>query len=121
MRHPVIRVVTFAILAAMPCLSGCDRPISDPVRLAKIRTEALSLEVATDRAWRTVPAQEWPATIASLHPQLVTVHAWGVDIMTRRGFDGGWGYHISRDKRDLPMPANCYSKAGQDVFWHGPC
>ncbi|MFD0850538.1 hypothetical protein [Sphingosinicella xenopeptidilytica] len=121
MRRPVNRTLILAFLAALPILSGCDRPVSDPAILAGIRAEALSLTVAENRAEQSISAQKYPATIASLHPQLVTVHTWGVDITTRTGFDGGWGYHIPREKRDLPFPAKCYVEAGQNVFWHGPC
>jgi len=44
-----------------------------------------------------------------------------VDINTRTFFDGGWGYNVPRSKRDLPMPADCYSEPIEGVFWHEPC
>ena len=63
----------------------------------------------------------WPPVIASLRPHFVAVHTWGVSISIKPYFDGGWGYHVARSKRDLPMPEGCYSEPGEGVFWHGPC
>jgi hypothetical protein len=109
----------------MSFLSGCNRPISDAKKLEAIRAEAQALMKThppeRPRTWRKVPKEQWPATIAGLHPEDVTVHAWGVDIMTKAYFDGGYGYEVPRSKANLPMPAACYSEPGQGVFWHGPC
>ena len=69
----------------------------------------------------SIPRAQWPPAIASLKPAFVTVQEWGVDIDVKPYFDGGWGYQIPRNKRDLPKPAGCYSEPGPDVFWHGPC
>ena len=71
--------------------------------------------------WKKVPKEQWPLTIASLHPEAVTVHTWGVDIMTKAYFDGGYGYQVPLSKADLPMPPACYSEPSRGVFWHGPC
>ncbi|WP_204338133.1 hypothetical protein, partial [Proteus mirabilis] len=68
-----------------------------------------------------VPENQLPPVAASLHPEWVTVHEWGVDIVIKPYFDGGWGYHVARSRRDLPMLDGCYSEVGQGVFWHGPC
>jgi hypothetical protein len=62
-----------------------------------------------------------PPAIASLRPEFVTVYNWGVDIPIKLFFDGGWGYHVARDRRDLPMSDGCYSEVSQGIFWHGPC
>jgi len=109
----------------MSFLSGCNWPISDAKKLEVIRAEAQAL-MKTHlperlRTWRKVPEGQWPATIAGLHPEDVTVHTWGVDIMTKAYFDGGYGYEVPRRKANLPMPAACYSEPSQGVFWHGPC
>ena len=94
-------------------------------KLEHVRTEAFALmgthPVAPQSSWRNIPKAEWPPTIASLNPSGVTVYAGGVDIMTRPSFDGGWGYNVPRNRRDLLMPANCYSEPSAGVFWHGPC
>lgn len=49
------------------------------------------------------------------------VHQWGLDIVVKSYFDGGWGYHITDQARELPMPEGCYTKLAEDVFWHDPC
>jgi hypothetical protein len=117
--------ITIAILAALSMLGGCNRPVSDPEKLKAIRAEAQALmnaHLPKQRSnWEKVPKEQWPRTIASLHPEDVTVHTWGVGITINDGFDGGWGYQVPRRKSDLPMPAACYSEPSQGVFWHGPC
>ncbi len=49
------------------------------------------------------------------------VHSSGVEIVTKSGFDGGYGYEVPRTKADLSMPAACYSEPSPGVFWHNPC
>jgi hypothetical protein len=109
----------------MSVLSGCNRPIADAAKLEAIRAEAQALMNAYSpeqpNNWRKVPKGKWPATIAGLHPEDVTVHTWGVDIVTKPYFDGGYGYEVPRSKADLPMAAACYSEPSKGVFWHGPC
>jgi hypothetical protein len=109
----------------MSFLSGCNRPISDAKKLEAIRAEAQVLMKThppeRPRNWRKIPKGQWPATIAGLRPEDVTVHTWGVDIMTKAYFDGGYGYEVPRSKANHPMPAACYSEPSQGVFWHGPC
>lgn len=113
------------ILAAVALLSGCAFPTHNPWKLRAIGVEAASLAahhpVSPTRQSISIPANEWPPNIASLKPEFVTVFSWGVDITVKPYFDGGWGYQIARNKRDLPMPEECYSDLGQGIFWHGPC
>ncbi len=117
--------IVFPVLAALALLSGCHRPTSDPVKLTAIETEAVALmamhPATPPRHYTRVPKNQWPATIASLQPELVTVHKWGVDVLIKPHFDGGWGYHIVRQRRDLPMLDECYLEVSHGVFWHGPC
>lgn len=68
-----------------------------------------------------VPKSHWPQAIASLQPHTVYVRASDVRILTKPYFDGGWGYEIVRDRRDLGMLPECYRELIQGVFWHGPC
>jgi hypothetical protein len=114
-----------AIPILFTLLISCTRPISDPVKLRAIKAEAQSLmavhPVKAPAASSEIPKSQWPPAIASLQPQFVTVHQWGVDILIKPDFDGGWGYDIPRNKLDLPMPEKCYSEQSQGVFWHGPC
>lgn len=113
--------VTFSTVV----LSACTSPISDPVTLRAIEREARVL--VSDRPQSLsveridIPEQRLPPKIASLSPKAVTVQQWGVDIIVKPGFDGGYGYAIPHRREDLPMPAKCYSDLGQGVFWHGPC
>lgn len=112
-------------LAVMLLLSGCNRPISEAKKLEAIRAEAQALikiyPPERPKNWRRILKGQWPAAIADLHPEDVTVHTWGVDITTKAYFDGGYGYNVPGNKADLPMPAACYSEPSQGVFWHGPC
>ncbi len=116
---------TFACLAAMAVLSSCNGVSLDTERLNAIRVEAQTLmkshQIEPPGAWESVPKEQWPATIAALHPTGVTVHTWGVDITTKADFDGGYGYQVRRDKADLPMPLACYPEVGQDIFSYRPC
>ena len=115
----------FAMVAAISILSGCNRPVSDAEQLRAIRAEAQTLmqtnAPARPSKWKDVPKDQWPTAISSLHPEAVTVHVSGVDIMTKAYFDGGYGYEVPRSKVDLLMPAACYSEPSQGVFWHRPC
>lgn len=125
MRRPRYSTTTLATVAAVFFLSSCNRPIADAVRLEAIRAEAQALmnthPPELPRNWRKVSRRQWPTAIASLHPEDVTVHTWGVDIVTKASVDGGYGYEVLRSKANLPMPATCYSEPSQGVFWHGPC
>lgn len=112
-------------LSAMLALSGCTWPISDPVKLSAIRAEAEVLRkrhpIEPPRHWVNLPKSQWPPVIASLKPESVTVFQWGINISIKPYFDGGWGYHVSRSRRELPMLEGCYSEISDGVFWHGPC
>ena len=115
-----------AVLATLVLIGGCVFPTYDQSKLKAIRAESMALMAAfpIDPSKRSadVPENRWPPAIAGLRPEHVTVHGWGVDIVIKPYFDGGWGYEIPRtDERDLPMPPGCYSEPGPGVFWHGPC
>ena len=116
--------MSFAALAAISLIGGCNRPVSDPAKLNAIRAEAQVLmrkhPVASGSVYR-VPQRDWPPVLRGLHPEMITVYGWGVDIRTKAYFDGGWGYDVPRNKRDLPMSERCYSEPSRGVFWHGPC
>lgn len=125
MHRSTYATLTFAMVAAVSILGGCNRPVSDAEQLRAIRAEAQTLikthAPARPSKWKDVPKDQWPTAISSLHPETVTVHVSGVEIMTKAYFDGGYGYEVPRSKADLLMPANCYSEPSQGVFWHGPC
>ena len=118
-------IAAVAVPFATAFLSGCTFPISDPVMLSAIESEARSLivdyPISAPDGGVDIPMRKWPPKMASLKPQVVTVHRWGVDIMVKPGLDGGYGYAVAQNQKDLPMPANCYSKLRQGVFWHAPC
>jgi hypothetical protein len=95
------------------------------MKLRAIRNEAAALmgnhPIKPPDDWADVPEKQWPPVIAGLRPEHVTVHHWGVSILVKPYFDGGWGYHITRSRKELPMPQGCYSEPYEGVFWHGPC
>ena len=125
MPYPQIWLCGWCGIAALALLGGCDRPIFHMTRLQQVRTEAFLLmrshPVDPASNARDVPRTEWPPAIASLNPVWVDVRVGSVDIITREFFDGGWGYNVPRSKRDLSMPARCYSEPSEGVYWHGPC
>ncbi|MFA6125330.1 MAG: hypothetical protein WCS75_03055 [Sphingomonas sp.] len=125
MRHWTTRFIVLATLAATTLLGGCHRPVSNLATLQTVETEARLLMAThpaeSSRYYTQVPQNQWPAAIASLHPESVTVHTWGVDVLIKSYFDGGWGYHVAKQRRDLPMLGECYSAVSKGVFWHGPC
>jgi hypothetical protein len=114
-----------AVACAAASLSACAFPTRNPATLHAIRSEAAALmathPVKPPNDWANVPEKQWPAAIASLKPEHVTVYRWGVDIVVKPSFDGGWGYQIARNRKDLPNPQGCYSKVYGGVFWYGPC
>ena len=124
MHRPASLLAAFAILA-LALLNSCSLPTYDPEKQRAIRTEAQALmaryPISRAEQWADVSKGGWPPVIASLDPYRVTVHSWGVNIWVKPYFDGGWGYHVATNKRDLPLPENCYSELSQAVFWHGPC
>lgn len=117
--------VPLAAIGSLALLGGCHRPISDQSKLNAVATEALSLmgthPARPPQRFAEVRKSDWPASIASLRPERVVVHEWGIDISVKAYFDGGWGYHVARNRSDLPMPDGCYSQVSRSVFWHGPC
>lgn len=118
--------VTLAILAVVATLEGCPGPTSDAHKLRAIKAEAEALMTSLpDNPPRDkfggIPKSHWPPAIASLQPHSVYVRPSDVRILTKPDFDGGWGYEIVRDKRDLGMPPDCYWEMIQGVFWHPPC
>lgn len=118
-RYPI------AALAASLLLVSCARPVSDPEELKAIGTEAQALlqnyPVKYPQGWVDVPKGKWPPTIAALDPEWVKIDQWGVDVLVKPDFDGGYGYLIPKDRRRLPMLPKCYSERSRGVFWHNPC
>lgn len=120
-RNPIVALVVLAMLAL---LGGCAWPTVAPVKLRAIKTESLTLmaryPIKPPEESVEVPKSQWPHVIASLEPEAVTVHKWGVDIWIKPYFDGGWGYHVPRNERDLPRSREYYWEPGDGVFWYGP-
>jgi hypothetical protein len=118
-------IAAVAMLFAMAFLCSCTSPISDPAKLRTIESEARLLmvdhPVSPSNAGVDIPMNRWPPGIAGLKPEAVAVNHWGVDITVRADMDGGYGYAVPKNRRDLPMPAKCYSELQHSVFWHGPC
>lgn len=100
-------------------------PTYNQTKLKAIKAEseilAATHPIKAPDYWVKIPKNQWPPVIASLQPEAVSVNRWGVDIVIKSYFDGGWGYGIARRKQDLPMLQECWSEESEGVFWHGPC
>ncbi len=118
MRASACLLVSYLLL-----IDGCHRPVNDAATLGAVRTEASALVPQDDAGpeYFSVNERDWLPAITRLRPERVVVHSWGVDIVMKSYFDGGWGYHVGARQQDLPMPTACYSQLIDGVFWHGPC
>ncbi|MBX3563442.1 MAG: hypothetical protein KF730_02580 [Sphingomonas sp.] len=119
--------ILVVVVAPLALLSSCPRPAWNQSSLKAIKAESDMLMTTypvhpVDRSTE-VPQDKWPPAIARLEPYSVTVFDWGVEISTRPGFDGGWGYGVPRSgkKTDLSMLPECWSEVSPGLFWHGPC
>jgi hypothetical protein len=112
------------LLIGLALLGGCWLPsINDATADAMVR-EARQLRATyppSGRGFSAVPIERLPPAIASIDPKEVIVFGWGVEIIVRHDFDGGWGYSLPSKARDMPMPAKCYTKRREGLFAHGPC
>jgi hypothetical protein len=119
------RLVVLAAIAPLAMTNGCHAPVIDQAQLRAVRLAAGGLMTSHPAKpplhYQNVSQSQWPQAIADLKPERVVVREWGVDIVTKSYFDGGWGYHIAARRRDLPMPSGCYSEISRGIFWHGPC
>ncbi len=118
-------VIPIITLLAVTIYYVCPRPTRDEAQLKAIVAESQHL-MATYRLGPAVqstdiPKRMWPPAIANLEPYSVTVHRGMVDITIKPSFDGGSGYGFALNKKDLTMPAKCWSELGHGVYWHGPC
>lgn len=112
------------LLAGVALLGGCWPPSVDDATAQAMVGEARRLRVRYppgDKGYAIVPSQQLPPAIASVDPRQVIVYDWGVEVIVRDGFDGGWGYAIPGKAEDLPMPARCYAKRQEGLFAHRPC
>jgi hypothetical protein len=112
----------FALLAALFLLGGCAWPTHDPRKLKAIRAEAqvLMKTYPTRTDFVDVLKMRWPPVIARLEPELVLVAPDGVHILVKPYFDGGWGYFVPKNERELPDPPGRFSNLGQGVYWWHP-
>lgn len=116
--------VGLIVLAAIAAITWWLRhtPTHSDAKLKAMSAEARTLmALGPTEDWPGVPKSRWPPTIASLDPQWVGVHDWGVDIEIESFFDGGWGYDILANSGKPPMPIECYQNLGRGIYWHGPC
>ena len=115
----IVALIALAIYCALP------HPTHNQAKLQAIAAESqrpmAAYPVNPSRGYVEVPKGKWPPAIADLKPVWVIVSPGAVDITTKPFFDGGWGYGFALDKRNLPMPAQCWSELGHGVYWHGPC
>jgi hypothetical protein len=111
-------------------------PVRDPAVLKALNAEArvlIAKKFVTTKKWSreanvegehgeiTVRKTEWPPTIASLHPEFVTVYPGdSVEILTEIYFDGGWGYWVQIGNSQLPGPKERYEYLGENVYFWSP-
>ncbi len=111
----------FAVLAALALISGCAWPSYYPPTLKAIKAESrVLLKAYPANAEEFVPQDRWPLLIGSLGPEFVLINPDGVHIMTKASFDGGWGYFVPRQDRQLPEPVERFEEVGQGVYWWHP-
>jgi hypothetical protein len=63
-----------------------------------------------------VPKSKWPRTSASLTPESVTIFRDGINILVKPGFDGGSGYFIPLNDKDMPEPEEQFQPLGHGVY-----
>ena len=111
-------------------------PNRDPAFLKALNAESRALmakKFVTTRKWSReanvegdygdikVRKAEWPPTIASLHPEFVTVYpGHSVEILTEIYFDGGWGYRVQPGDKEFPEPKPRYEYLGEDIYFWSP-
>jgi hypothetical protein len=118
-RHSRISHLAGAIMLTL--LAACSRPTHDQATLNAIKVESENLmRMRQAGRYAKIPRDEWPKVIASLGPEDVTVYAYGVEITTKRFFDGGWGYFVSRETDRSPEPKDRFSKLSPGVYWYHP-
>ncbi|WP_156346994.1 hypothetical protein [Sphingomonas sp. Leaf33] len=69
--------------------TGCYGPAANANRVAAIAVEAHGLMQLPQSDWESVSDRRLPPTIASLHPDFISISPKGVDIVTTALFDGG--------------------------------
>jgi len=108
-------------MAGLAALSSCAWPTHNRATLSAIRAESKTLMVEfPTKNYVSIPKEEWPRVIASLKPYNVTVFSYGVDIMTKPYFDGGYGYLVPKDNAKPPEPIGRFSYLDQGVYWYHP-
>ena len=113
-------VKAYAFPPLLALLAACAWPTRDESTIRAIRTESLGLiAVGPTGGFTTAPKGGWPPVIASLDPDSVSVDPDGVHIMIKPSFDGGWGYYVPRDERNVPS-AHRFSALGHGVYWYSP-
>lgn len=100
--------------------SGCTWPTRDHSTLTAIKAESLALMRAHPGMNRPIPQHDWPRAIANLQPTFVSVDEQGVDIMMKPAMDGGYGYYVPKNAREVPDPPERYSKLDEGVYWYRP-
>ncbi|WP_176593433.1 hypothetical protein [Sphingobium sp. EM0848] len=99
--------------------TGCSGPTRDQSVLQAVHSEARTLTRATTSPV-VLPKSQWPQAIASLEPENVTISSDGVDILMKPDFDGGSGYFIPSNDKELPEPKGRFAPVGKGVYWYHP-
>lgn len=114
-------VLGLALLPLLALLAACAWPTRDEDTIRAIRAESLELMATKPtRAFETAPKGGWPPAIASLDPDSVSVDTDEVYILIKPSFDGGWGYYVPRDEKDVPQPGGPFTALGHGVYWYRP-
>jgi hypothetical protein len=82
-------------LGGLAFLALCERPTHNRLALKAVKADSQLLmanhPIMSPMDWAEIPRSQEPAAIARLQPYAVIVDYWGVDILMKPGFDGGWG------------------------------
>lgn len=113
--------ISIGTLAFLLALTGCAWPTRDQDSLKKLRAEADAIVAVQTADFANLNKNALPPVIAGLKPEFVSASRSGVEIITKPGLDGGWGYYIPAKGAAFPKPRQCYTPIGQGVYWFKPC
>ena len=116
--HPVLlRILVMA--GAVSVLAACGPTVSEPLAADLAKDAKSLLEGGCHGPPRSLEPEHWPARIAALQPETVTISSAGLDITTRSFFVSAWGVFIPCDPQSFaPVSGGdpVFSEVAHDVY-----